>query len=116
TLTELGYVEQDGRMFSLSPRILELGFAYLSTQSWVDRASPLMKEMGERLGETCSASILQDSEVVYVARYPARRIMSAVLSVGSRLPAFHSSMGRILLGHLDEAEIWRRLITLRIEP
>lgn len=119
TLTELGYVEQDGRQFSLSPNILKLGFAYLATQSWIDRAQPLMRELSERLQESVSASILQDSahgsEIVYVARVPTRRIMSTVLTVGSRLPAFHTAMGRIQLGFLDQAEIWRRLKSLRID-
>jgi IclR family pca regulon transcriptional regulator len=115
TLTQLGYVEQDGRTFSLSPRILDLGFAYLSTQSWIDRALPLMRELSERLGESCSAAILQGNDIVYVARVPARRIMSAALSVGSRLPALHTALGRIMFGYLDEAEIWRRLMSQRIE-
>ncbi len=116
TLAELGYVTQDGRQFSLSANILKLGFAYLATQSWIDRAQPLMRELSERLHESVSASILQDSEIVYVARVPTKRIMSSVLSVGSRLPAFHTAMGRIQLGFLDEAEIWRRLKSLRIDP
>ena len=116
TLTELGYVEQEGRAFSLSPRILDLGFSYLSTQSWIDRLLPQMRELSERLGETCSGAILQDTEIVYVARIPARRIMSTALSVGSRLPAFHTALGRVLLGHLDQAEVWRRLKALRIRP
>lgn len=119
TLTELGYVSQDGRQFSLSPNILKLGFAYLATQSWIERAQPLMRELSERFQESVSASILQDSEhgseIVYVARVPTRRIMSTVLSVGSRLPAFHTAMGRIQLGFLDEAEIWRRLKSRRVE-
>jgi IclR family transcriptional regulator, pca regulon regulatory protein len=115
TLNQLGYVEQDGRSFSLSPRILDLGFAYLSTQSWIDRALPLMRELSERFGESCSAAILQGSDIVYVARVPARRIMSAALSVGSRLPALHTALGRALIGYLDEAEIWRRLNARRIE-
>jgi len=115
TLTMLGYVVQDGRTFALSPQILDLGFAYLSTQSWIDRALPLMRELSERLGESCSAAILQDADIVYVARVPARRIMSAALSVGSRLPALHTALGRVLFGYLDEAEIWRRLKSQRIE-
>ncbi|MBV9980709.1 IclR family transcriptional regulator C-terminal domain-containing protein [Bradyrhizobium sp.] len=115
TLSMLGYVEQQGRQFSLSPRILEFGFAYLSTQSWIDRALPLMRELSERLGESCSAAILQGHDIVYVARVPARRIMSAALSVGSRLPALHTALGRVLFGYLDEAEIWRRLKANRIE-
>jgi IclR family pca regulon transcriptional regulator len=116
TLAELGYVEQHGRQFSLSPNILQLGFAYLATQSWIDRAVPLMKDLSERVGESCSASILQGIEIVYVARVPTKRIMSVAASVGSRLPAFHTAMGRVQLGFLDDAEIWRRLKSVRIEP
>jgi IclR family pca regulon transcriptional regulator len=116
TLVGLGYVEQNGRQFALSPRIMRLGFAYISSQSWVDRAVPLMKALSERFHESCSAAILEGTEIIYVARIPARRIMSATLAVGSRLPAFHSSMGRIQLGFLDDAEIWRRLRSVRLEP
>ena len=115
TLTLLGYVEQDGRSFSLAPQILDLGFAYLSTQSWIDRALPLMRELSERLGESSSAAILQGNDIIYVARIPARRIMSAALSVGSRLPAFHTALGRAMLGFIDAAEVWRRLKSRRIE-
>jgi IclR family transcriptional regulator, pca regulon regulatory protein len=116
TLVRLGYVEQNDRQFALTPRIMQLGFAFVSSRNWIDRAAPLMKTLSERFHESCSAAILEGTEVIYVARIPARRIMSAALSVGSRLPAFHSSMGRIQLGFLDEAEIWRRLKSLRIEP
>jgi IclR family pca regulon transcriptional regulator len=115
TLAELGYVDQHGRQFSLSPNILQLGFAYLATQSWIDRAVPLMKDLSERVGESCSASILQGIEIVYVARVPTKRIMSVAASVGSRLPAFHTAMGSVQLGFLDDAEIWRLLKSVRIE-
>jgi IclR family pca regulon transcriptional regulator len=116
TLAELGYVEQRGRQFALSPNILQLGFAYLATQNWIERALPLMKDLSERVHESCSAAILQGTEIVYVARVPTRRIMSVAVSVGSRLPAFHSAMGRVQLGFLDSSEIWRRLKSVRIEP
>lgn len=116
TLNELGYVEQAERSFALAPRILELGFGYLSTQDWIDRAVPLMKEASETTGESCSAAILQGAEVVYVARVPTRRIMSGVVSIGSRLPAFHTSIGRAQLGFLGEEEVWRRLRAIRMEP
>jgi IclR family transcriptional regulator, pca regulon regulatory protein len=116
TLTQLGFVAQDGRSFTLTPRVLDLGFAYLSGQNWIDRALPLMRELSEKFGESCSGSILQGTEIVYIARINARRIMSTALAVGSRLPAFHTSMGRIQLGSLDDAEIWRRLQSLRVEP
>jgi IclR family transcriptional regulator, pca regulon regulatory protein len=116
TLTELGYVEQDGRHFALAPRILELGFSYLSGQSWIDRAQALMKALSEEAQESCSASVLQGGEIVYVARVQTRRIMASTIAVGTRLTAFHTSMGRIQLGFLPDEEIWRRLRVARIEP
>jgi IclR family pca regulon transcriptional regulator len=75
----------------------------------------LLKELSERLHESSSAAILEGTEIVYVAHVPTRRIMSASISVGSRLPAFHTALGRVLLGHLDEAELWCRLKSLRLE-
>ena len=99
----------------VDPRVLELGFAYLTGQDWIDRALPMMKELSEQLGEVLLGSILQGVEIVYVARVPARRIMSTALAVGSRLPAFHTSLGRAQLGYLDGAEIWRRLRSAPIE-
>jgi IclR family pca regulon transcriptional regulator len=110
TLARLGYVTQRGRDFALAPRILELGFAYLSTQSWLDRAEPLMKELSHDAQESCSAAILQGGEIVYVARMPApHRIMSTTIAVGTRLTAFYTSLGRVQLGFLSEAEITARL-------
>jgi IclR family transcriptional regulator, pca regulon regulatory protein len=115
TLAELGYVAQNGREFSLSSGILQLGFAYLATQNWIEQATPLMRQLSEQFHESCSAAILEETEIVYVARFPARRIMSVTLAVGTRLPAFYTSLGRIQLGFLDEAELWRRLKSLCIE-
>jgi len=115
TLTALGYVDQSGRQFSLSSGILKLGYAYLATQNWIEQATPLMRQLSEQFHESCSAAILEGTEIVYVARIPARRIMSVTLAVGTRLPAFHTSLGRIQLGFLDDAEFWRRLKSLCIE-
>ena len=115
TLVELGYVTQNGRDFSLSPNILKLGFAYLATQSWIECAQPLLKELSERMRESASAAMLEGDEIVYVVHVPTRRNMSASISVGSRLPAFHTALGRVLLGFLDEAELWRRLKSRRFE-
>jgi len=114
TLSQLGYVMQNGREFSLSSGILKLGFAYLATQNWIEQAAPLMRQLSEQFDESCSAAILEGVEIVYVARIPARRIMSVALAVGTRLPAFHTSLGRIQLGFLDEAELWRRLRSLHV--
>lgn len=117
TLASLGYLLHNGRQFSLAPRILELGFAYLSTQAWIDHAEPLMKELSQDIGESCSAAILQENEIVYVARMPApHRLMSVSIAIGTRLPAFHSALGRIQLGYLPEEEIWRRLRSIRLHP
>jgi IclR family pca regulon transcriptional regulator len=115
TLAELGYVKQNGRNFALSPNILKLGFAYLATQSWVECVQPLLTDLSERVRESSSAAILEDRDIVYVVRVPTRRIMTATISVGSRLPAFHTALGRVLLGYLDDAEIWRRLKSGPIE-
>jgi IclR family pca regulon transcriptional regulator len=115
TLTALGYVAQSGREFSLSSGILKLGFAYLATQNWIEQAAPLMRQLSEQFHESCSAAILEGTEIVYVARFPARRIISVTLAVGTRLPAFHTSLGRIQLGFLDDAEIFGRLRSLRLE-
>ncbi len=115
TLAELGYVSRKGRVFTLSPRILELGFAYLSTQSWIDRAEPLMKELSHAVQESCSAAILQGNDVVYVARMPApHRIMSTTIAVGTRLSAFYTSLGRIQLAYLAEDDLARRVATAEI--
>src|SRR6185295_14166817 len=116
TLAALGYVAQDGRNFSLTPRVLELGFGYLSSQSWIDQALPLLKELSASVQESCSAAILQGTDIVYVARIPASRIMSVAVTVGSRLPAFHTSLGRAQLGFVEDGELWRRIMALRIQP
>lgn len=116
TLGELGYVEQAGREFSLAPRVLELGFAYLAAQNWIDRALPLMKALSDDIAETCSSSVLQGAEIIYVARVPTQRIMTSAIAVGARLPAWHTAMGRIQLGFLSDEDLWRRLRAARIEP
>lgn len=102
TLTELGYARLDGRQFSLTPRILELGFPYLASNDWIDQATPVMKSLTARLHESCSAAVLDGSDIVYVARIPAQRIMSVTLNIGTRLPALFTSMGRVQLGVLGE--------------
>jgi len=115
TLTTLGYVEQSGRQFTLSSRILKLGYAYLATQNWIEQVAAPMRQLSEQFHESCSLAILQGTEIVYVARIPASRIISVALAVGTRLPAFHTALGRIQLGYLDDAELWRRLWSLHIE-
>ena len=105
TLEHLGYVKLDGRAFSLTPRILSLGFPYLTSLPFWNLAEPVMEALVQKLHESCSAAVLDGTEIVYVLRVPTQKIMAINLSVGSRLPAYCTSMGRVLLAGLpaDEA-------------
>jgi IclR family transcriptional regulator, pca regulon regulatory protein len=105
TLQTLGYVEADGRLFRLTPRILDLGFAYLTSMPFWNLAEPVMEQLSEQVHESCSAAVLDHAEIVYVLRVPTRKIMAINLSIGSRLPAYCTSMGRVLLATLDDAEL-----------
>ncbi len=105
TLERLGHVRSDGRRFMLTPRVLSLGWAYLASLDLWEVAHPLMQELVARTGESCSAATLDLPDIVYVARVPTRRIMSITLGVGTRLPAHPTSMGRVLLAGLPEAEL-----------
>ncbi len=104
TLQTLGYVSSDGRRFRLSPRILDLGFAYLSSMPIWNLAEPAMQALAAQVGESCSAAVLEGSDIIYVMRVPTHKIMSIGLGVGSRLPAYCTSMGRMLLADLDDAK------------
>ena len=97
TLVELGYVNSSGGRFSLSPRVLELGYPYLSSLGLPELAPPHMERLVAQVNESSSISVLDDTDIVYVVRVPTRRIMSITLSVGTRLPAYATSMGRVLL-------------------
>lgn len=106
TLQTLGYVDcADGKHFALTPRILDLGFAYLSSQPLWNLAMPAMETLSETVQESCSAGVLDGLEVVYVVRVHAHKIMSTNLGVGSRLPAFWTSMGRVLLAGLPQEQL-----------
>jgi len=109
TLERLGYVGSDGRRFSLRPRILSLGYAFMSSTPLATTLQPVLERVSENVHESCSAAALDEDEIVYIARAATRRIMSVTLNVGSRLPAYCTSMGRTLLAELDEAEIDRLL-------
>lgn len=105
TLAVSGYAVQAGRRFTLSPKLLSLARTWISGVGLWTYAEPVMREVTETLDESCSAAILAGEDVVYVARVPGRRIMSVALQVGTRLPAYCTAMGRVLLGGLDEAEL-----------
>jgi IclR family pca regulon transcriptional regulator len=100
TLEQLGYVQSDAGRFALTPRVLELGFAYLSALGLPELAQPHLERLVEEVRESSSVSVLDGCEIVYVARVPTRRIMNVTISVGTRFPAQATSMGRVLLAGL----------------
>jgi IclR family pca regulon transcriptional regulator len=109
TLARIGYAETDGRHFALTPRVLQLGYAYLSSTPLTAVLQNALERLSEEIGESSSASLLDGRDIVYVARAATKRIMSVGLSVGSRLPAYCTSMGRVLLAALPEHEARRRV-------
>jgi IclR family transcriptional regulator, pca regulon regulatory protein len=115
TLTRLNYADFDGRYFSLSPRILRLGYAYLSSASLSTRLQPFLERISEETAESSSAAVLDGDDIVYIARSATRRIMSIGLGVGSRLPAYCTSLGRAILAYQSEAEIDAYLGRVRLE-
>lgn len=116
TLQRLGYVTSDDREFSLSPRTLELGYAYLSSTPFWDLAIPHMETLVDCLHESSSISVLDVDDIVYVARVPTKRIMTISLAVGSRLPAYPTSMGRVLLAGLRPDRLDEYLARVKPEP
>lgn len=110
TLQTLGYVHHDGRLFQLTPRMLDLGFAYLSSLPFWNLAEPVMEALVAEVKESCSAAVLDGTDIVYVLRVPTQKIMRINLGVGSRLPAYCTSMGRMLLAGLPEDELRKRLL------
>jgi IclR family pca regulon transcriptional regulator len=116
TLEGLGYVIQDDDRFSLTPRLLDLGFTYLSTLDVTSVVQPFMEQVTDVLHESCSVSVLDNHDVVYIARRAANRIMSINLAVGSRLPAHATSMGKVLLAYLPPEELENYLRSVEREP
>ena len=115
TLMSLGYVRSDGRRFSLSPRVLDLGYAYLSSLSLPQIAEPHLEALVAEVNESSSVSVLDGDEIVYVARVPVSRIMTVAISVGTRFPAYATSMGRILLAGLPDEELDAYLAKVKLE-
>ena len=114
TLQTIGYVGSDGRYFSLRPRVLDLGYAYLASLSLTDVVQDHLARAAEELHESCSAAVLDGDHIVYVARASTKRIMAINLTVGTRLPAASTSMGRVLLAALPPRELDRRLAEIEL--
>jgi IclR family transcriptional regulator, pca regulon regulatory protein len=115
TLQTLGYVESDGKLFALTPRILDLGFAYLSSMPIWNVAEPVMEALVEQVKESCSAGVLEGTDIMYVLRVSTRKIMRNSLGVGSRLPAYCTSLGRMLLAGLPDEEVRQLLQASTLE-
>jgi IclR family pca regulon transcriptional regulator len=116
TLQALGYVEADGRLFRLTPKILDLGFAYLTSMPFWNLAEPVMEELVGKVHESCSAAVLDRADIVYVLRVPTHKIITINLSIGSRLPAFCTSMGRVLLSGLPDDRVDAILDASELKP
>ena len=116
TLVDLGYMRADGRLFSLRPRVLELGYAYLSGLGLPEVAQPHLERLVAAVRESSSVSVLDGDEIVYVARVPTKRIMTVAISVGTRFPAYATSMGRVLLAYQPGEWIAAYLASARLKP
>ena len=110
TLEELRYVRADGKFFSLTPRVLELGYSYLSSLGLAETITPHLESLAHDIHESASAAVLDGTDIVYIARVAGRKIMRVQISVGTRFPAYVTSMGRVLLAALAPAEA-REILT-----
>ncbi|MFH6787228.1 MULTISPECIES: IclR family transcriptional regulator domain-containing protein [Methylobacterium] len=116
TLDRLGYVRSDGRLFQLTPKVLSLATAYLASNSLSATLQQAVERVAAQLNEACSAAILDGDDIVFIARAGPTRRLGVGVDVGYRIPAYCSSMGRVLLGGLDEADLAAFLERIRPEP
>jgi IclR family transcriptional regulator, pca regulon regulatory protein len=116
TLEAHGYARSNGKTFALTPRVLALGYAYLSSLNLTEIAQPYMEHVVERTQEGCSLATLDQTEAVYVTRVPTHRISSITLATGTRLPAHATSMGHVLLAGLSEPELERYFAQADLRP
>ncbi|MBJ7401866.1 MAG: helix-turn-helix domain-containing protein [Bradyrhizobium sp.] len=116
TLVRSGFVVGDERLFSLTPRVLLLASAYLTSNQINTVMQPLMDEVASKAKEVCSLAILHGEEVVFIARSSPARVFSTGLDIGYRLPAFCTSVGRVLLGRLANDELTRTVDGMKLLP
>jgi IclR family pca regulon transcriptional regulator len=116
TLVYLGYVYASGRTFRLTPKVMALGYAYLSGQPLPEIVEHYVVDVAERTGESCSVCVLDGTDVTYVARASTKKIISINLSIGTRLPAWATATGHILLGSLSDAQLDQALAASATGP
>jgi IclR family transcriptional regulator, pca regulon regulatory protein len=105
TLVDLGYARTDGKHFELTPRVLDIGYSFVASLNLNEIVQPYLEALSEQLGESTSVSVLDDTDIVYIARVPTKRIMTVAIGLGSRFPAYQTSMGRVLLAELDDDRV-----------
>lgn len=105
TLVELGYIDFDGRLFSLRPRVLELGYSYMSTLPYSEIALPAMRDLVETTSVSISMTVLDGNDAVYIAHVSAKRILAVTVSVGTRVPAYATALGQVLLASMPGAAL-----------
>ena len=110
TLVELGYVRTDGSRYALTPRVLELGAAYVGSLGLWDVARPHLQELSAKTRESCSIAQLDGSDIVYVARVAVPKIVGLSVQIGTRFPALQTSLGKVLLAELAADELDRVLV------
>lgn len=113
TLEALGYVAQDGNSFRLTPRVLDLGYAYLASTPLWEKAQPFMKEIVDQIDESCAMAVLEGLDVVYIARVPPRHVFTIPVQIGTRMPAYVNAMGRVLLAAQPDAVLDRSLAEMQ---
>ncbi|MBY8182231.1 helix-turn-helix domain-containing protein [Vibrio fluvialis] len=116
TLQTLGYVKVEGRQFSLTPKVLELGYSYLANLDVGGVVSSQLEQVTQQIHQSSSAAVLDGTDIVYIARVPVRSLLAFNLQIGARLPAYATSMGRVLLSQLPEQKVISILESSSIEP
>lgn len=116
TLEQLGYVRADARTFSLTPHVLALGNAYLSSLNLTEIAQPVMEELTRQTGHTSSLAGLDGMDAIFLLRVPARQVMATMLISGTRVPAYASAIGRVLLAELPDHDLDHFLDTVDLAP
>jgi len=105
TLEALGYVRSDGKSFRLAPKTLNLGYAYLSSLPLWKAAQPIMKDLVETLNESCALGVLDEHDIVYIARLPPKHLSFIPVNLGTRMPAHINAMGQVLLAQFSPNEL-----------
>jgi IclR family transcriptional regulator, pca regulon regulatory protein len=115
TLESEGYVVQDDNLFSLTPKVIDLGYSYFASLPWTDLAYKNMKKVVDACTLSCSVSILDGSNVICIMRIPATRILNEGIHVGTRLPAAYTATGRLFMAHMDEKELYDYILRLPLK-